>query len=39
MRGIPKKNWGEVIRHDMIQFHLFEDMIWRLRIRVEKVSR
>ncbi|KAG5609994.1 hypothetical protein H5410_021275 [Solanum commersonii] len=39
-RGRPKKYWGEVIRQDLAQFHLTEDMTldrkeWRLRIKVE----
>ncbi|KAG5576666.1 hypothetical protein H5410_056800, partial [Solanum commersonii] len=39
-RGRPKKYWGEVIRQDLAQFHLTEDMTldrkeWRSRIRVE----
>ena len=39
-RGRPKKYWREVIRHDMEQLHLIEDMtldrkVWRSRIRVE----
>ncbi|XP_059285302.1 uncharacterized protein LOC132038635 [Lycium ferocissimum] len=39
-RGRPKKYWGEVIRHDMAQLQLTEDMtldrrIWRTPIRVE----
>ena len=38
-RGRPKKYWGEVIRHDMAELDLTEDMTldrkkWRLRIRV-----
>ncbi|KAF3630083.1 Mediator of RNA polymerase II transcription subunit 20a [Capsicum annuum] len=38
-RGRPKKYWREVIRRDMEQFQLIEDMtldrkIWRTRIRV-----
>ncbi|KAF3648364.1 hypothetical protein FXO37_19499 [Capsicum annuum] len=40
-RGRPKKYWREVIRRDMEQFQLTEDMtldrkIWRTRIRVER---
>ena len=39
-RGRPKKYWGEVIRQDMAQLHITEDMTldrkeWRSRIRVE----
>ncbi|KAG5570522.1 hypothetical protein H5410_060288 [Solanum commersonii] len=39
-RGRPKKYWGEVIRQDLVQLHLTEDMTldrkeWRSRIRVE----
>ncbi|KAF3657898.1 Actin-related protein 2/3 complex subunit 5A [Capsicum annuum] len=39
-RGRPKKYWREVIRYDMEQFQLIEDMtldrkVWRARIRVE----
>ncbi|KAG5613703.1 hypothetical protein H5410_013527, partial [Solanum commersonii] len=39
-RGRPKKYWGEVIRQDLAQLHLTEDMTldkkeWRSRIRVE----
>ncbi|XP_009759062.2 uncharacterized protein [Nicotiana sylvestris] len=39
-RGRPKKSWGEVIRRDMAQLELTEDMtldrrVWRLKIRVE----
>ncbi|KAM3341558.1 hypothetical protein P3S68_026524 [Capsicum galapagoense] len=39
-RGRPKKYWREVIRHDMEQLQLTEDMtldrkVWRLQIRVE----
>ncbi|XP_060179517.1 B3 domain-containing protein REM17-like isoform X4 [Lycium barbarum] len=39
-RGRPKKYWGEVIRHDMAQLQLTEDMtldrrVWRTHIRVE----
>ncbi|KAF3671889.1 putative ATPase family AAA domain-containing protein 1-like isoform X3 [Capsicum annuum] len=39
-RGRPKKYWREVIRHDMEQLQLIEDMtldrkLWRRRIRVE----
>ncbi|KAF3652718.1 hypothetical protein FXO37_17377 [Capsicum annuum] len=39
-RGRPKKYWREVIRHDMEQLQLTEDMTldrkaWRSRIRVE----
>ena len=39
-RGRPKKYWGEVIRKDMEQLQLTEDMtldrrVWRERIRVE----
>ena len=39
-RGRPKKYWREVIRHDMEQLELTEDMtldrkVWRARIRVE----
>lgn len=35
-----KKNYGEVIRHNMIQLQTIEDMIidrkvWRMRIRIE----
>lgn len=35
-----KKYWGRVIRQDMVQFQLIEDMtleriLWRTRIRVE----
>ena len=38
-RGRPKKYWREVIRHDMEQLQLTEDMtldrkVWRMRIRV-----
>ena len=38
-RGRPKKYWGEVIRHDMTELNLIEDMTldrkkWRSRIRV-----
>ncbi|XP_070005996.1 uncharacterized protein [Nicotiana sylvestris] len=38
-RGRPKKRWGELIRQDMAQLQLTEDMpfdrkIWRSRIRV-----
>ncbi|XP_070031549.1 uncharacterized protein, partial [Nicotiana tomentosiformis] len=37
-RGRPKKRWGEVIRQDMAQLQLTEDMtlerkVWRSRIR------
>ncbi|KAK4359787.1 hypothetical protein RND71_022016 [Anisodus tanguticus] len=40
-RGRPKKYWGEVIRWDMAQVQLTEDMtldrgLWRTRIRVEE---
>ncbi|KAF3658531.1 hypothetical protein FXO38_13173 [Capsicum annuum] len=40
-RGRPKKYWREVIRHDMEQLQLTEDIIldrkvWRSRIRVEE---
>ena len=39
-RGRPSKYWGEVIRRDMKQLQLTEDMtldrkIWRTRIRAE----
>ncbi|KAF3615739.1 putative transcription factor MYB86-like [Capsicum annuum] len=39
-RGRPKKYWREVIRHDMEQLQLTEDMtldrkVWRMRIRIE----
>ncbi|KAF3638461.1 putative folate transporter 1, chloroplastic-like [Capsicum annuum] len=39
-RGRPKKYWRQVIRHDMEQLQLTEDMtldrkVWRSRIRVE----
>ncbi|KAG5629018.1 hypothetical protein H5410_000735 [Solanum commersonii] len=39
-RGRPKKYWGEVIRQDLVQLHLTEDMTldrkeWRSRIKVE----
>ncbi|PHT33826.1 hypothetical protein CQW23_25626 [Capsicum baccatum] len=39
-RGRPKKYWREVIRHDMKQLQLIENMtldkkVWRTRIRVE----
>ncbi|KAG5581780.1 hypothetical protein H5410_052407, partial [Solanum commersonii] len=39
-RGRPKKYWGEVIRQDLAQLHLTEDMNldrkeWRSRIKVE----
>ncbi|KAG5592517.1 hypothetical protein H5410_043031, partial [Solanum commersonii] len=39
-RGRPKKYWGEVIRQDLAQLHLTEDMTldrkeWRSRIKVE----
>ncbi|PHT47840.1 hypothetical protein CQW23_12048 [Capsicum baccatum] len=39
-RGRPKKYWGEVIRRDMEQLQLTEDMtldrkVWRMRIRAE----
>ncbi|XP_055808172.1 uncharacterized protein LOC129876703 [Solanum dulcamara] len=39
-RGRPKKYWGEVIRQDMAQLQLTEDMtldrrVWRTHIRVE----
>ena len=39
-RGRPKKYWRKVIRHDMDQLQLTEDMtldrkLWRIRIRVE----
>ncbi|KAM3286480.1 hypothetical protein P3S67_025279 [Capsicum chacoense] len=39
-RGRPKKYWREVIRHDMEQLQITEDMtldrkVWRSRIRVE----
>ncbi|KAG5614626.1 hypothetical protein H5410_014450 [Solanum commersonii] len=42
-RGRPKKYWGEVIRQDLAQLHLTEDMTldrkeWRSRIKVEDVS-
>ncbi|XP_070013802.1 uncharacterized protein [Nicotiana sylvestris] len=38
-RGRPKKNWGEVIRQDMAQLEISEDMAldrkaWRSSIRV-----
>ncbi|XP_070039058.1 uncharacterized protein [Nicotiana tomentosiformis] len=41
-RGRPKKSWGEVIRRDMEQLELIEDMtldrrVWRLKIRVERL--
>ncbi|KAG5613275.1 hypothetical protein H5410_024556 [Solanum commersonii] len=40
VRGRPKKYWGKVIRQDLAQFHLTEDMTldrkeWRSRIKVE----
>ncbi|KAG5592657.1 hypothetical protein H5410_043171 [Solanum commersonii] len=40
VRGRPKKYWGEVIRQDLAQLHLTEDMTldkkeWRSRIKVE----
>ena len=39
-RGRPKKYWVEVIRQDMEQLQLTEDMtldrkVWRTRIRAE----
>ncbi|XP_070053589.1 uncharacterized protein [Nicotiana tomentosiformis] len=39
-RGRPKKSWGEVIRRDMEQLELTEDMtldrrVWKLKIRVK----
>ena len=39
-RGRPKKYWGEVIRRDMEQLQLTEDMtldrkVWRARISAE----
>ncbi|XP_070002244.1 uncharacterized protein [Nicotiana sylvestris] len=39
-RGRPKKSWGEVIKRDMAQLEITEDMtldrrVWRLKIRVE----
>ena len=39
-RGRPKEYWREVIRHDMEQLQLTEDMtldrkVWKMRIRVE----
>jgi len=39
-RGRPKKYWGEVIRQDLAQLHITEDMTldrkeWRSRIKVE----
>ena len=39
-RGRPKKSWGEVIRQDMAQLELTEDMaldrrVWRSKIMVE----
>ncbi|XP_019229097.1 PREDICTED: uncharacterized protein LOC109210174 [Nicotiana attenuata] len=39
-RGRPKKSWGEVVRQDMAQLELTEDMtldrkVWRWKIRVE----
>ncbi|KAG5611191.1 hypothetical protein H5410_022472, partial [Solanum commersonii] len=39
-RGRPKKYWGEVIRQDLAQLHLTEDMTldrkeWRSRMKVE----
>ncbi|KAF3676509.1 hypothetical protein FXO37_05295 [Capsicum annuum] len=39
-RGRPKKYWREVIRRDMKQFQLTEDMtldrkVWRSQIRVK----
>ncbi|XP_075092427.1 uncharacterized protein LOC142172659 [Nicotiana tabacum] len=39
-RGRPKKSWGEVIRQDMKQLELTEDITldrraWRWKIRVE----
>ncbi|PHT37653.1 hypothetical protein CQW23_21226 [Capsicum baccatum] len=39
-RGRPKKYWGEVIRHDIEQLQLTEDMtldrkLWRRQIRVD----
>ncbi|KAG5604823.1 hypothetical protein H5410_026315 [Solanum commersonii] len=42
-RGRPKKYWGEVIRQDLAQLHLTEDMTldrkeWRSRIKVEGYS-
>ena len=38
-RGRPKKYWGEVIRQDMVELDLTEDMTldkkkWRSRIRI-----
>ncbi|KAG5582964.1 hypothetical protein H5410_053591 [Solanum commersonii] len=41
-RGRPKKYWGEVIRQDLAQLHLTEDMTldrkeWRSRIKVEDI--
>ncbi|KAG5572096.1 hypothetical protein H5410_061862 [Solanum commersonii] len=38
--GRPKKYWGEVIRQDMTQLQLIEDMtldrrLWRSQIRIE----
>ncbi|KAG5604997.1 hypothetical protein H5410_026489, partial [Solanum commersonii] len=40
-RGRPKKYWGEVIRQDLAQLHLAEDMTldrkeWRSHIKVEE---
>ncbi|KAG5616451.1 hypothetical protein H5410_016275 [Solanum commersonii] len=40
-RGRPKKYWGEVIRQDLTQLHLTDDMTldrkeWRSRIKVEE---
>lgn len=39
-RGRPKKYWGKVIRQDMAQLRITEEMtldrkVWRSRIRVE----
>lgn len=37
-RGTPKKYWGELIKLDMVQLQLSEDMIrklWRLWIRAK----
>ncbi|KAG5611019.1 hypothetical protein H5410_022300 [Solanum commersonii] len=39
-RGRLKKYWGELIRQNMMQFHVIEDMtldkrVWRTCIRVE----
>ncbi|KAG5586384.1 hypothetical protein H5410_046818 [Solanum commersonii] len=39
-RGRPKKFWGEVMRQDLTQLYIIEDMTldrkeWRSRIKVE----